>query len=54
MYASIMFAGTEPQDIDRLMIFVKNGLMSSAHSLSRHIGHGSNADCFVVFDVSVV
>ena len=44
MYASFKFAGTEPQDIDRLMIFGRNGLMSSAHSLSSHVGHGSNAD----------
>ena len=45
MYASFKFAGTEPLEIDRLRIFVRNGLMSSAHSLSSHVGHGSNADC---------
>ena len=45
MYASFKFAGTEPLDIDRLMIFVRNGLMTSSHSLSSHVGHGTNANC---------
>ena len=41
---SFSLQATEPLEIDRLMIFVRNGLMSSAHSLSSHVGHGSNAD----------
>ena len=54
MYASFKFAGTELLDIDRLMIFVRNGLMSSAHSLSSHVDHGFNADCLGVIRLSVV
>ena len=45
MYSSFKFAGTEPLEIDRLMIYVMNELMSFALSLSSHVGHGSNADC---------
>ena len=45
MYAFFKFDCTEPLDIDRLMIFVRNGLMLSAYSLSSHVRHGFNAYC---------
>ena len=55
MYAFFKFAGTQPLDIERLMIFVRNGLISSAHSLTlATLATGPMQTVWVVFDVSVV